>query len=212
MKLIRQVQADTALLDFAASEMDSSRWRPHFERCIGAPQVLRLRSKGLENWTVEDQGLALRALDGVRGVMVRPLVGLEPEWWDAAVDLTELPACEATAGSWWGNLSPNWDLGSFIDSFEAGLDTPEPGYRKKVYDLAASFDADSMVGRPILVGEKPGVGALTVLEGTTRLLALLKRKRDGRSVPVTVGTYTGFTPRIDNWGYRPVRRHGPTER
>lgn len=201
MKLGQAVPTETVLLSFIEAELDSPNRRGGFVQALTAQGVESLLADGPSKWLVSQRQLLLYILGQIRGMFILPLLALAPKWFEATIQPSELSQHHATAGAWWGNLSPSWDLGGFIDSFEAGRDAPDGGFRAKVYDLAANFDPARQRGRPILVGSSPA-GMLTVLEGTTRLLAILKRHRDGLDLPESFPVYCGLSPQADQWMFR----------
>jgi hypothetical protein len=201
MKLGPVTPTETVLLSFVEAELDSPSRREGFVQAITTQGVESLLAEGPSKWPASQRQLLLYILGRIRGMFILPLLALTPQWFEATIQPSELSHHHSTAGAWWGNLSPNWDLGTFIDSFEAGLDTPEGGFRAKVYELASSFDLARQRGRPILVGPSEG-GMLTVLEGTTRLLAILKRQRDGLDLPVSIPIYCGLSQQADQWMFR----------
>jgi hypothetical protein len=201
MKLGGEVRTETVLLSFVEAELDSPNRRDRFVQALTIQGVASLLAAGPSNWSASQRQLLLYILGQVRGMFILPLLAQTPRWFEATIQPSELSTHHATAGAWWGNLSPNWELRAFIDSFEAGQDTPDGGFRAKVYELASKFDLTKQRGRPILVGSSEA-GMLTVLEGTTRLLAVLKRQRDGLDLPEWIPIYCGLSPQADQWMFR----------
>lgn len=201
MRLGPIVSAETVLLSFVEAELDSPSRRAGFVQALTSEGVASLLAAGPSKWPAGQRQLLLYILGQIRGMFILPILALTPQWFEAEISPSELSQHHATAGQWWGSLSPKWDLGTFIDSFEAGQDSPDRGFRAKVYALAAEFDLAKQRGRPILVGSSEA-GVLTVLEGTTRLLAILKRQRDGSDLPASIPIYCGLSPEVDRWMFR----------
>jgi hypothetical protein len=201
MRILAPVDGTTVHASFAEAELCSARWGPRFEKQLPSETVRRLRSTPGTSWSEEDRRLAIDGLESYRPGFFRSVTNLGAIWTDATVSPAEVPGLRVTAGSWWGGLSPKWDLPTLLDSFLAGKDTPEGDSAKRVSDLAKTFDESKCRGRPILVG-KTVDGPFTILEGTTRLLAILTRSRSGLSVPDPISVYVGLTPRYAEWIFR----------
>jgi hypothetical protein len=191
MKTDRTATVEEVLLGFAEAELD---------QCLDPASAMFLLSKSAATWTLEERRAALMGLGGRRGVMLVPLLALEPKWSEATLPTGEVPSLRSTEGPWFAGLAPNWTLAEFVDSFARGKDSPDPGLKGKVRRLADTFDVAQLRGRPILVGD-PGGGPLTVLEGTKRFLAIATRLNEGKPIPDPIPVYVGLTPQIGDWGF-----------
>lgn len=198
MRLGSRIPTEEVLLEFAEAELDSLNYGVGYERSLGRTVVDRLRVTRPSEWSTEERQRLIYTLGSMRGMFILPLLALEPEWSEGTLESSELANLRATLGAWWGDLSPELDLATFISAFEAGKDAPGGGLRSKVSDLASGFDLSRMRGRPILLGEAE-TGPFTILEGTKRLMALTKRARDGLPVPNSIPIYVGLTPIMSDW-------------
>jgi len=188
-------------LVLAEVELSSARWGGQFDALLDPEVARRLRSTSASLWMQRDRELVNRAFDSYRGGFLRSITALGVTWTEATISPGEISLLRVTAGPWWGGLTPAWDLATLLAAINRGRDTPDPTFSRGVRELTRSFDPAKVRGRPILVGQA-AEGPLTILEGTTRLLAVLSKFGAKQLVPAAIPVYVGLTPRFGEWEFR----------
>lgn len=189
------------LVTFAEAEVSSSRWGPRYDLVLAADTVTRLRTLPADRWSPSDRNEAIRGLRSYRGGFIDPLLSLGGTWFEVMIGLRDLPDLQVTdAFQGWG---PDLRLTTIVGIIQQG-GKGEDDFTRNVQDVADHFDSARIRGRPVLVGSSRSE-PFTVVEGTTRLAAILLRSVTGNHVPVEIPAYIGIVPRLREWG--PARLH-----
>lgn len=189
------------LASFGESEVDSLRWRRVLEAQFGRDTVTRLRETPTTEWTPGDREAASAMSRMLRAPMLAGLLPLGVSWYVGDLPVSEVPRLRIAAYEPFHSLTPDWSLAKFVDSFDAGKFPPDPEFVDGFRRLRRDWDSSKVRGRPVLVSDV-AMGSYTILEGTTRLAAILSRSRGGLSAPDSIPVYVGLTARISEWNFR----------
>ncbi|MGD0257257.1 MAG: hypothetical protein ABSB90_05180 [Thermoplasmata archaeon] len=189
-----------ALATFAEAELDSSEYGKFFDRLIPPETLVVLRSRRSPRWSPEETSEAIAALMAYRGGFIQPFLDLKPEWHWAEVDIEGVAELRSTEQPGFLELAPNLDLGTMVASLEAGKETSDGSFARRYKELRTDFLPPAVRGRPILVA-KAETGPFTVMEGTTRLCAMLGLHRAGAEVEAAILVYLAVTPLRDEWPF-----------
>lgn len=186
------------LLPCAAAEADSPRYRPQYERALGAARVDRLRSVPVTNRTDDDRAAAKAGVRAVRRAYVEPLMALGPKWVIGQLAVKELAHARIIRFPPFAATTPGRTLLEIVQPLDAGADTPEEGFAEHYRAFRPTFDHSLMRGLPILIAESEK-GPYTLAEGLTRMCCLLSRSHQDEPLPADIEVALGISPRVSVW-------------
>jgi hypothetical protein len=192
---VREVMAS-----FAAAELDSSEYGKAYKQLLSTETRTLLRSRALRYWSTQEQDAAISVLMAYRGGYIQPFLVLNPLWYRAEVEVERVAELRSTEQLGFRELAPNLDLGTMVTSLEAGRVPSDGSFARRYRELRTNFLPPAVRGRPIIVA-KSASGPFTVMEGTTRLCAMLALHRRGEKVASPVSLYLGVTPLRDQWRF-----------
>ncbi len=191
MKLAGSVSEETVLASFGEAEIHSPRWGVTMRQLLGTEVFGRVTRQTSDDWAECDRRAVVQAIRSLRAGLIEPVVEYTTEWHSGRISVVELYDLRITAGSWWGDLTKNWTLVELVSSLEAGKRTPDRTFSDQWRCVRDGFNEAALHGLPILVSDRTD-GVWTIMEGTTRLAAVVSRASQGLWVPEELPAYAGI--------------------
>jgi hypothetical protein len=137
------------------------------------------------------------AVLATRSSIVRPVLARVAQWLFAEASPSDLEELRVMNLHIFTSLAPSRRLVDLTGALDAGLFPKiwDPRYYR---DLRAGFRRERMHGVPILVAPRSS-GPFTVIEGTTRLAAIVSGQSSGETRIAPVPVLLGIGPAIAEW-------------
>jgi hypothetical protein len=162
---------------------------------------LRARVAGDEREGFSDQDWEdLRsAVLSTRSDILQALLDLDPAWYRAELPASEWPKVRVMDLRIFTSIAPSRRLGELTTALDAGA-VPAVWSPANYSGLRSAFDLGRMHGSPILVARRR-TGPYTLLEGTTRMCALVSLTTHGEVSVPSLPVVLGVSRSLDRWEY-----------
>lgn len=134
------------------------------------------------------------ALLSTRSDLVQPLLELDIEWLHGQLQSTKWEKLRFIDLRIFTEIVPDRSLGELAAALDGGA-VPRGWDPSRYLSLRSEFEPDRMHGLPVVVSERPA-GPYTLIEGVTRMCALISKVRRGELDVFRIPFLLGVSPRI----------------
>jgi hypothetical protein len=195
---LKPASAQDLYWNFARAEFEiPTHGQRHTQPTISNELRDRLLRDERSTFSERDWADLRNALLSTRSNIVRPLLEFEPVWFVGELPSTEWAALRVMNLRIFLTLAPSRRLDELTQALDQGLfpTTWNPSLYPR---LRSSFDLTKMHGIPIILATQ-STGPYTLVEGTTRMCALLSKKRRDELQVEKVPMLLGVSPHFIEW-------------
>lgn len=135
-----------------------------------------------------------------RRPLLEGLLRLRPQWYLGDLASSHLSEIRVIKYQPFVQVAPSRTLGDFVAFLEKGGSLPnDPAFAENVKRIRTAFKIEMMRGRPILVSAELSGSSYYLVEGYSRLSAMLLGQRAGTPMIEAIPVMLGATARINEW-------------
>ena len=196
MRNLSQTDEFEMIWQWAYAEYESER----FGKLYGLPTEIKQKlASNNSNELTPGERIALRAqVLGVRGPLLKGLVGLGVRWHTATFDHSDLSDIIIMNWPPFVAIASSRKLSDFVAMLDKGVSPPNDEFLNTYRKMKARFSLTDMHGSPILVS-KTTDGPYILVEGYSRLTALTSKHETGVLKEVTFPVVLGVSQNLQGW-------------
>lgn len=200
IKELRKINEEEMLRNWALAEVASvRRWK--YLNSVLPSGILEKAGRG-DHWYSEDEWQKLvEMIRSFRAPLLDGLLQLEIEWYEGNLPTVELKDLEMMNWSPFVSLAGSRKLIDLVQAFQEGKMPPKHHeFAENLSRIQKEFRLEMMWGKPIVVSQSEQPPYI-LIEGFTRLSAMLLNLSTGQSYRQDIPVILGISDRLDEWNF-----------
>jgi hypothetical protein len=187
------------VLEIGAAELPPRRGvDAHYDGLLTDEQFDRLNREGLTAWTESDLEAVSAAAVARRGQYFGRLEWLCSDWYSGRLRAVDVGGVRTIDTTEFTSIAPSRRVSELTAALDEGKHTEGRHFSDRYRALRPNFDPTKMVGRPMLVAERPE-GPYVEFEGLHRLCWLESSRVDGELRISEVDVLLGVGEFVRDW-------------
>lgn len=196
----KKISEGAMLRNWALAEVATVRRQRYLDGRLPNDLIRKIRS-GHFDFTDEEYSHLVEMIKSNRSDLLAGLLGLDFEWYEGKLPIEALKNMEMMNWPPFVNLAGSRKLIDLVLSFKHGKMPPNHNeFAENLERIRADFKLENMLGKPIVLirsKESPYV----LVEGFTRLSALLLNVLEGKEYGEELPIILGVSQRLSEWEY-----------
>lgn len=200
IKDLRKISEEEMLRNWALAEVVSIRRRKYLGDVLPS-EILKKARQGRYEFSEQEEQKLVEMIRSFRAPLLDGLLPLKASWFEGELPIKELKELEIMNWPPFVNLARSRKLADLVQAFWQGkMPLNHHEFKENLEQIRQSFSVSSMQGKPIAVSrskEPP----YTLVEGFTRLSAMLLNILDGKFYDEEIPIILGVSERLSEWNF-----------
>lgn len=199
--IIERISASAMLRNWALAEASSDRRIPYVREYLTDGMMREITGKGMSDLSEQELESLEQMILKERSGLLGGLLKIDVEWYSGNLSLEDAESLRIMDWPPFVSLAESRKLLDLVRAFQWGKMPPDHReFEISLLKIKEGFSFDKMVGVPILVAKSKNPPYLLV-EGFTRLSAMLLNILDGKQYAGEFPVILGVSQRLDEWDY-----------
>jgi len=197
---LRKISEEEMLKNWALAEVTSVRRQKYLNKTLPEGLIQKIR-QGLHEYTEDEWGRLIEMVRSTRSELLKGLLGLDIEWYEGKLPIEELKNLEMMNWPPFVELAGSRKFLDLIRAFQGGkMPSKHHEFAENLERIRKELRPESMQGKPIVLSrsEEP---PYILVEGFTRLSAMLLNLLEGKSYGEKISVILGISERLDEWEF-----------
>ena len=197
---LQKINEEEMLKNWALAEVDSVRRQKYLSGILPESLIQKISQEQYE-FTQDEWQILIKMIKSTRSQLLNDLLKLDVEWYEGKLPMQELKDLEMMNWPPFVNLAGSKRFLDLVNAFREGKMPPNHHeFAENLERIRKELKIENMKGKPIVLSrsDKP---PYSLVEGFTRLSAMLLNILDGKSYEVEISVILGVSRRLDEWEY-----------
>lgn len=197
---LRKISEEEMLRNWALAEVASiRRWK--YLGDVLPPEILKMAQQERSEFSEQEWKMLVEMIRNFRAPLLDSLLPLKLEWFEGELSIEELKKLEIMNWPPFVGLAGSRKLVDLVQAFQQGKMPPNHHeFAENLERIQQNFRMSSMQGKPIVVSRSKEPPYILV-EGFTRLSAMLLNILDGKSYKVDAPIILGVSEQLSEWNF-----------
>lgn len=197
---LRKISEDEMLRNWALAEVVSIRRQKYLHGILPERLVQKILDRQSE-FTEDEYKYLTEMIRSTRAELLNGLSGLNVEWYEGRLPVDELKDLEMMNWPPFVNLAGSKRFLDLVNAFREGkMPQNHHEFAENLERIRKELKIEDMKGKPIVLSQSTEPPYILV-EGFTRLSAMLLNMLDGKSYEVGIPVILGVSKRLSEWQY-----------